>query len=435
MYRACFLERLDSIVNEHDRKGLKMKLTLKNIGKIREATVELNGITVIAGGNDTGKSTVGKALYCLFNSLYQIDDTIRREQEHSIKEALKNNKNLFFGLKEKALPQMILSQKEQYLKDEDKLMDIIREYAYIADEDDARSISKRVKNILSISDDVIIKTVMTKVLSLEFDGQVNNIFHKDDGEIELVIKEHPIKVVVEDNKVVEFKEKVQLDTETIYIDDPFILDTQMHLNLRLLYPLDNIGYSEHREHLKSKIYTQKEKIGIVDSILIEQGLSEVLSKLNAVCKGEIEKDSMEQLVYIKKGKTLNIRNISTGLKTFAILKILLENGTIERNGTIILDEPEIHLHPEWQLVFAEIIVLLQKEFQLHILLNTHSPYFLKAIETYSAKYEIADRCKYYLADVVGEDSILEDVTTYTEKIYQKLTAPLETLQREIYSND
>lgn len=39
-----------------------MKLELKNICKIKNAEVELNGITVIAGENNTGKSTVGKAL-------------------------------------------------------------------------------------------------------------------------------------------------------------------------------------------------------------------------------------------------------------------------------------------------------------------------------------------------------------------------------------
>ncbi len=36
--------------------------------------------------------------------------------------------------------------------------------------------------------------------------------------------------------------------------------------------------------------------------------------------------------------------ICYGLKTFVILKMLLTSGVIERNGTIILDEPEIHLH-------------------------------------------------------------------------------------------
>ena len=81
-------------------------------------------------------------------------------------------------------------------------------------------------------------------------------------------------------------------------------------------------------------------------------------------------------------------NLSTGLKSFVIIKRLLENGNIDENGTIILDEPEIHLHPEWQLKFAEIIVLMQKEFNTNILLNTHSPYFLNAIEVYSRKYDL-----------------------------------------------
>ena len=45
-----------------------MKLTLKNIGKIGTASVEINGITVIAGENNTGKSTVGRALFAVFNS-------------------------------------------------------------------------------------------------------------------------------------------------------------------------------------------------------------------------------------------------------------------------------------------------------------------------------------------------------------------------------
>ena len=54
-----------------------MRLTLKNIGKIKEAEVELNGITVIAGENNTGKSTVGKVLYSVFNSFYKLEEQIK----------------------------------------------------------------------------------------------------------------------------------------------------------------------------------------------------------------------------------------------------------------------------------------------------------------------------------------------------------------------
>lgn len=49
-----------------------MQIKISNIGKIKEADVTINGITVIAGENNTGKSTVGKALYSIFNSFVDV---------------------------------------------------------------------------------------------------------------------------------------------------------------------------------------------------------------------------------------------------------------------------------------------------------------------------------------------------------------------------
>ena len=112
--------------------------------------------------------------------------------------------------------------------------------------------------------------------------------------------------------------------------------------------------------------------------------------------------------------------------------MLLLNGVIEYNGTIILDEPEIHLHPEWQLLFAELIVLIQKEFNMHILLNTHSPYFLRAIQVYSAKYKIADKCRYYLSEVSNDRAEIIDVTDNIEEVYAKLSRPLQQLEEETW---
>jgi predicted ATPase len=132
---------------------------------------------------------------------------------------------------------------------------------------------------------------------------------------------------------------------------------------------------------------------------------------------------------------LDIKNLSTGLKTFVILKTLLSNGALEENGVLILDEPEIHLHPAWQILFAELIVLLQKDFCMHVLLNTHSPYFLHAIEVYAAKYGTADRCKYYLATTDSSHADIADVTSDIEQIYQKLASPLQILEDERYRDD
>ena len=55
-----------------------MKIKVKNIGRVAEADIEINGIAVIAGENGTGKSTVGKALYAAFNSMSDSENKIDR---------------------------------------------------------------------------------------------------------------------------------------------------------------------------------------------------------------------------------------------------------------------------------------------------------------------------------------------------------------------
>ena len=44
-----------------------MKLKISNFAKVEEADIKIDGITVICGDNDTGKSTIGKILFSIFN--------------------------------------------------------------------------------------------------------------------------------------------------------------------------------------------------------------------------------------------------------------------------------------------------------------------------------------------------------------------------------
>ena len=65
-----------------------MKLEIANIGKIKHATVEINGITVICGENNTGKSTIGKALYSILNGFYDKENKLFQDKKNAIKSAL-----------------------------------------------------------------------------------------------------------------------------------------------------------------------------------------------------------------------------------------------------------------------------------------------------------------------------------------------------------
>lgn len=46
-----------------------MNITIENVGKIRHADITIDGITVIAGENGSGKSTVGESPVCRIQQL------------------------------------------------------------------------------------------------------------------------------------------------------------------------------------------------------------------------------------------------------------------------------------------------------------------------------------------------------------------------------
>ena len=68
-----------------------MEIYLENIGKVKQAQIKINGITVIAGENDTGKSTVGKALFSMFHGFYHLEEKIHRDKKENLARLLYRN--------------------------------------------------------------------------------------------------------------------------------------------------------------------------------------------------------------------------------------------------------------------------------------------------------------------------------------------------------
>ena len=419
-----------------------MKLFLSNIGKVTSATVEINGITVIAGENDTGKSTIGKALFSAFNSFYKVGERILQERITGVLNRLellyrKNSKIISYPDYDITdLAKDIVSIKAEKNNLERLIIDKISSFdddlIINADQEDISNMLDMIITILSISDEQIFNSIIQRLLDDEFNEQINNLYSDGASTITIEIKGEKSEISIVENKINEVSSMLNLGTEAIYLDDPFVLD---EISSRI--PRFSFRSSHHRNHLKEKLYYNHKNKNVIEEIVTNSKFDTIYNKVSEICDGNIIRSKRNILGYSlgKSEKILDVRNLSTGLKTFAIIKRLLVSGAIEFNGTIILDEPEIHLHPEWQLVFAELIVLLHKEFGLHILLNTHSPYFLNAIEVYSAKHAIDDKCKYYLINNNNDGSEVIDVTGHIDLIYQKLARPLQTLENERYDND
>lgn len=414
-----------------------MKLNIHNIGKIERAEIELNGITVIAGANNTGKSTVGKTLYSVFSTFHNLEEKIINEKKDAISRAFSSLlrefyfKNILLKDDDVTIDEDKFYTEILLLKDESVIEDNLRrfcnsldeEYSEWVQDEDIIVLTKRISNILGISAIEVTKRIIDRVFEIEFSGQVNNIFLDTVGEIEIVIKNDSLGFTVENNKVREVKNVYNLNHNIIYIDDPFILDEPR----KMLPVRRRRGLLDHKDNLRKFLFGEYDG-NLVGEIIVDNQLNDIYEKINTVCSGEFVK--IKDFGYKKSNsdRLLNVKNISAGLKTFVIIKTLLKKEVLEHNGIIILDEPEVHLHPQWQLILAELIVLIQKHFDMNILLNTHSPYFLKAIEVYSSKHEIADKCKYYLAHNENELSYIDDVTENPDKIYALLAKPLQDLE-------
>ena len=191
-------------------------------------------------------------------------------------------------------------------------------------------------------------------------------------------------------------------------------------------------------HLIKYLINEQEDIydNIFDAVVAKDKLNEIYKILEEVIEGDIETNQNGEY-YFKSNKDikpLNIVNLSTGLKSFALIKRLLEVGAIKEKDVLILDEPEVHLHPEWQLLYAKLIVLLQREFDLSMIITTHSPYFLDAIDVFSTKYNGSIKPHYYLAENVGNTSLLHDVSDNIDAIYKKLSDPMQMLENLRYNS-
>lgn len=425
-----------------------MRLILENVGKVQEADIKLDGITLIAGENNTGKSTVGKMLFCIFESFYKIERQISQERINTIGRHITNFYHETFnraGRKYSVhdLAAEFVHNKEQYVGDSRIIRKAIenffenREINFdaIAYQDTLEQLADKIYSVLFIEDTEIRRAILQRTLDSEFGMKIGFLNNESNySKIQLEIRNSKIEFEVINNENINIIQDMSLNKEIIYIDDPFVLD-----DLQDLLPYRSAYGLNHRDSLLDKIVRVKDTrdFGALDEILVNKKLERIFETMNGICDGDLtvsEDGGNYSYRTSELNGTLEMSNLSTGIKSFIILKTLLRNGSINDNGVVILDEPEIHLHPEWQLKFAEVIVLIQKEFGVNILLNTHSPYFLNAIEVYVKKYGIEKKCKFYLTDDNEGRTNIKDVTDQTELIYEKLARPLQDLENLEYSN-
>lgn len=436
-----------------------ISINLQTPYKTLSADFVLDGITVIAGENDTGKSIVNKILNAVYYSAYQttrnIDIELFREvwiYKEILSQFEKKNYGTPYYLREKGLtanlrkisktfsslsslltehitidPTRVYSQRNRDVSIETLIKEYRDHIPYIA-ETIARIVLEKYNS--SLKEEVFKDFLNRQIKELQICGNsvsvkaINLSIRIQNSNTDISINNTTKDEIETENLVFERPE------ENIYFDNSIFLDAITDIGSNQKKAFSNV------EHISNFVFLLGSPIQDDEAKLVAhtKRFKYILDKLDEVCKGELKIEEESYYSFLNK-ELVPLSHIPSGKKVFTIIKTLLLNGSITNNRIMILEEPEVHLHPKWQLLLAEIIVLLQKEFNLQVLLNTHSPYFLEAIEVYSGKYNIKDKCKYYLAENSNNHSSLRDVTNETEEIYKQFASPFQILENEKYKNE
>ena len=407
-----------------------MIFKIKNFGKITEANIKLDGITVICGDNNTGKSTVGKALFGFFNSLYDLNNKIVENKISKVRNFLFSYAysftNIYSFVSKVGLEEIIKTDKITV----DALKNIIDNNISF-NKNDIKVTKESLKPLVE-SLNAPVSDIINEVILRNFDnimnGQIKNVNNKTAQCVAIAEFSEGINGVSFTQSSCRSSLSVPIQHKAYYINSPFVLDWINNPSYHRLSELLNLM----EKSVINDVIDAEAKIknnpmeNIFDAVNNKENLKDILDVLKKALDGNI---TLSNGLYSYKDKngSFDIRNISAGLKSFALIERMLATGVLKKKDVLILDEPEIHLHSEWQIIYAELIVILQKTFDLTILLVTHSSQFLESLIYYMEKYAIADKGNYYIPVQNEKGVTIVDRTDNLIRMKKSLKSGLYTL--------
>ena len=388
-----------------------IKVVTENFRAIGHAAIQINGITVVAGENSSGKSTISKLLYELFNTVANYEILVKEELMREFSKLFQFFEIVYTDSKG------ILDRKEY-----SKIVDLSYEYNYknksFEEIKDLLSVFlSKIYSKIDVSKSSRYNYIVSNILGDEIDNTLENIISFINQKIKKAIdKVHlrPISLftekllnvfrdenlpksfeVSEEKEVIVSLEKPTLSIpfsvqKAIYIDSPMSLGAGSSSN-------------KHWSDLTKFIFFE-------DKNLSDFHNNDIYTSISKNIKGEAVKftlGTLSTLTFLREdGKEFNLTEVATGIKAFSIIQLLLKNGHIDNRTLLIIDEPESHLHPQWIVEYARMIVLLHKHIGVKFFLASHNPDMVSAIRYIAEKEGVLDNVNYYLAEKAEGEAYL-----------------------------
>ena len=410
-----------------------MLLEIENLGLINKANLDIGKINVIVGKNSTGKSTSSKFLFSLLTAASSEGTQLANMDIHSkllnfvLYWGTKGSQEMDDKFKQIRNSLMRHSVSSELFDDIYSNIALTLENYDFKDKDLCIDDLNDLFRIIKLNKDEYSRyiTVFNALIESEYGSSLNrfsNAHIKFHGNYNGVEFNQDIKIGVEKRKSNISKDFLNYFNfqNVIYIDSPSILENNPRSS------------QYHLRVLERKL----KKIKNPDEIYSDEffkDLNDFKRRIDELIGGNFEYVPSEDVFIFKKDdETFSMENTASGLKQLATIQLLLDNNELTKNSFLILDEPEINLHPGFQVEFAEILVLAARDLNITLYINTHSPFFAEAIEAYSRYYNLIDDTNFYLTEKVdGIDKYNYNLLDNDEiiEVYDNLGNPFDIIHK------
>lgn len=472
-----------------------LKIKIDNIGIIQNSEIDVEGITIITGANNSGKTTLGKAVYAAFSATENLLQKLFDDKKEYIMTRINDmwyalfptrqvfdfeNYNLANQLGKKLRDTILFTSKvsdEKDIKDYcERMLRLFQEMMQASDEmlDGIVRYSSSIPDNLRLSSnrgriDFAIKDIksLTKLLDEDTEGlryadarilsALNQEFYNQITPVRYKNRTGVLRVIDNDAEIysIEVKQSdkakegyffsgqpVDSVKKAFFISDANVLDEvaemalfrgQRHFMLNGIRP-DFYEMVKSDSHNKRLIEALIPKDSVYELIIHRAEAEEVIMAIDK---------AFDDMLEYRNGKLvcstyrLDVRNLASGSKMFAIIRTLMINGQLDSNTMLILDEPDTHLHPDWQFLLAEVLTLIQLKLGVKIILTTHCMNLLYGLEYSMKKYRVINRLRVYQTKKKDDDYMVsyEDMSKDLNKIYEDFGRSLFDTRRQELEND
>jgi predicted ATP-dependent endonuclease of OLD family len=433
-------------------KGKNLEIVIEDFRSVKSAKLVIDGITVLAGENGSGKSTISKLIYYLYKTIENYDTLVGKNLSATLEDVFKfyqiaiqesgkdqNGKSIRNQLRRDL--SIVKHNLENFFDPEhsfeemDRFMDSFR-YLYDREQPNPYFFDR----LSFIAKDIVKKTEnkskdyegMSAFEAIEF--FTKNIFK----EYSSLAKSRSSKIFKNQLKEVFHESILPKRFEVFEYGTEVISLNKNHLSIP--YNIQNVLYIDTPMMLGVETFTQKHWEDFNEQIIINKNTSKSRNPLSELIKNEVIKGeaSYEEEIFIDQflfkradGKVFNLLDCATGVKSFSILQMLLKNGHLNEKTLLIIDEPESHLHPQWIIEYSRLIVLINKHFGVRFLLASHNPDMVSALKHISNKEDVSISTNFYLARNSPSNNYMynfEDLEQNIEPIFESFNIAFERIE-------